>query len=149
MNTKKCFKCGAVKPIDEFNRHPEMGDGHLNKCKSCVGKYLKRYYKKKRKDSTWLAKERDRCRIKAKGYGTKYLSKDRSKYVNRFKKQATTAVAHAIERGRMEKPDRCSRCGKKDRPRKIHAHHDDYKKRLIVEWLCSECHGKVHRKSLS
>ena len=32
---KKCFKCEKTLPIDEFYVHPQLSDGHLNKCKSC------------------------------------------------------------------------------------------------------------------
>ena len=37
---KKCFICGRVKPIDEFYKHKDMNDGHLNKCKECTRKYM-------------------------------------------------------------------------------------------------------------
>lgn len=30
---KVCFKCGKIKSIDEFYKHPKMKDGHFNKCK--------------------------------------------------------------------------------------------------------------------
>ena len=41
MSTKKCFICGMVKDIDDFYTHPQMPDGHLNKCKECTKSYMR------------------------------------------------------------------------------------------------------------
>ncbi len=40
---KKCFKCNKIKLLDEFYRHSEMRDGHLNKCKDCCKEYTKKH----------------------------------------------------------------------------------------------------------
>ena len=42
--TKRCFKCGVVKPIADFYKHPQMKDGHLNKCKECTRADTQRNY---------------------------------------------------------------------------------------------------------
>jgi hypothetical protein len=33
---KTCFRCGIEKCLDEFHRHAQMKDGHLNKCAQCT-----------------------------------------------------------------------------------------------------------------
>jgi len=75
MDKKKCFKCGEVKFIADFYIHPQMGDGHLNKCKDCTRLDSKAYFHKKSKDENWVDKQRARGREKYKRLGYNKHSK--------------------------------------------------------------------------
>jgi len=58
------------------------------------------------------------------------------KYVRRM-------TDRAITRGDLIRAECCGMCCK-NRP--TQAHHIDYGKPFDVRWLCSKCHGKVHRR---
>ncbi len=54
--------------------------------------------------------------------------------------QARTKVRTEMDAGRLVRPDKCQRCGKRGR---VCAHHKDHSKPLKVEWLCYSCHIKI------
>jgi len=140
MNVKKCFKCGAEKPLTEFYKHKKMSDGHVNKCKDCNKKDVREnralkvdYYRKydvvRYKNDPIVRK---RIIITARDW--------RKKYPQRYK--AHTAVGNALRSGKIERMP-CEICGT---VKNLHAHHDDYSKPLDIRWLCAEHHKKHHDK---
>lgn len=64
MKTKKCFKCNEVKSLNEFYKHSQMQDGHVNKCKTCNKSDNIENYNKKSLDKNFVLKERERCKEK-------------------------------------------------------------------------------------
>ncbi len=64
------------------------------------------------------------------------------KAANREKYLAHKAVEYAVRIGRLQKRP-CERCGTNTQ---VHAHHDDYSRRLDVRWLCPIHHRDRHRE---
>ena len=135
---KICRRCGESKNIDDYYRHSQMADGHLNICKECIKKSagenriknidkIRAYDKKRsslphRKDlRVMITKKR---RIEVKNY-----------------ERVHNAVTRAIERGQIKRSNTCQVCGKQE---KTEGHHDDYNNSLHVIWLCPECHRQYH-----
>lgn len=146
MQEKTCFKCGEVKPICDFYRHPMMADGHLNKCKECSKKDTAKHQASKMLDPEWKEKELDRHRKKSAKYrllgiASQDKSETRKKWclANKHKKKAHNLVSRAIKNGLLRRRS-CEVCGSKN----SQAHHDDYNFPLDVIWLCPKHHGERH-----
>jgi len=134
---KRCFKCKQYKSLDQFYRHPQMADGHLGKCKHCAKKDVSEHYQENR--SYYAEYERKRSQQpERKQKALEYQRRRRAKYPGRYK--AYTAVSNAIRDGRLERQP-CEVCSMK-----AQAHHDDYRRPLVVRWLCRKHHLEHHSK---
>jgi len=156
MTTKKCFKCGEVKPLSEFYKHKQMADGHLNKCKECNKKDVKEnrdknidYYRDY--DKTRF-KEDPRVKARHKRYAKTEAGKEKGNEAKRryqannpIKRLATNVVNNAVRDGKIVKPHNCESCG--DESNRMHGHHDDYAFPLVVRWLCPKCHKAWHNEN--
>lgn len=139
---KTCFKCGVEKPLEDFYRHGEMADGHLNKCKACtkqdmrVDRHTKprvREYDRERASQPHRVALRKRI---SQAWDAKYPDRAR----------AHSAAGNAVRDGKLQKPALCEGCGL---DRKLQKHHHDYSKPLLVVWLCKPCHAiadKIRRR---
>lgn len=130
---KPCFRCGSWLPIDEFYSHPQMADGHLNKCKTCTKSDVRKHYANTIEARHTYDRERRKCPERRKAAGA---SLKRQKLAHPEKAAARNAVSNAIRDGRLLRQP-CSRCGAAER---VEAHHHDYSKPLDVEWMCFPCH---------
>ena len=61
---KVCFKCETMKPLSEYYKHKQMGDGLLGKCKDCTKNDTKQQTEINISTPEGLEKERERHRDK-------------------------------------------------------------------------------------
>lgn len=136
-------------PVEEFYAHPQMADGRLNRCKSCV----KARVRKHRANNLEKIQEYDRIRgrseeriayqkemyHKHKGRRPNYAKSWQAR--NPEKRKAHGIVNNAIRDGKLLKGV-CEVCGSE----KVDAHHDDYSKPLEVRWLCRKHHAETWRR---
>ncbi len=132
--TKKCFKCGQLKIINDFYRHPGMADGFLGKCKVCVNKYRKEYYKKHIKHIK-IYNQTKQGKISHKKSNVKW------RINNPEKIKAQNIINQALYKKKLLK-EPCRECGAKE---KVEGHHEDYNFPLDVVWLCQQHHLNLHK----
>jgi len=138
VRSKECFKCKTIKPLEEFYKHPKMGDGHLNKCKECNKNDVTANRNKNIEKIRAYDRARGKIseRIKANTEVTRaWRAEDKRRQLGHV------AVARAIRNGSLLRLP-CVRCGEA----KSVAHHDDYDKPLDVMWLCQPCHKQRHKE---
>lgn len=144
---KRCARCGETKSLDSFHRNRARTDGRQTFCKECNSAGARAWERTNRQRAAankrqWGRVNRDRADEIAKRKRERYPEKER----------ARNALNHAIKRGDLKRPTHCEECGGRGEPTAdgrspLQAHHADYSKPLEVEWLCSKCHGSLHRPS--
>jgi hypothetical protein len=137
---KHCFRCGEAKSLDEFYAHPGMDDGHLGKCKDCTRLDAKLNRAAKLKDPAWVIAERERCRNRPQ---RRYDAGPRKRKPDNQKTTARRKAYRALKAGKIIPPETCQDCGGVTA---LEMHHTDYSQPILVQWLCTKCHGKKHRK---
>ena len=70
VTNKICFKCGQDKPLDEYHFNKNK---RINKCKICVGEYVRLWYlnnkeQSKSKRKIWRQKNSERLAKKSNAY---------------------------------------------------------------------------------
>ncbi len=149
MDTKKCFKCNIVWPLNNFYKHSGMKDGYLNKCKECnkkdtIENRLKNldYYTKYDAERQKKPERRERSRLnniryrkenqeKYRAYNEEYKQKFPEKYLAKY------TLKNAIRAGKLKRLP-CIVCGNE----KSEGHHEDYSRPLDVMWLCAIHHAE-------
>lgn len=129
---KECFKCHETLPLSQFYRHPQMADGHLNKCKRCTRRDVQANYANNRDHYRAYDKSRHGPQRRA------VTERAKQRYPERYK--ARVAVHNAIRDKRLIRQP-CEVCGSD----LVDAHHEDYEKPLQVRWLCRQHHMAEHR----
>lgn len=136
--SKVCFKCGERRQLSSFYKHPMMADGHLNKCKECTKKDVR----KNRCDNIEYYRRYDLQRANAPERKKARLATTKAwRQADKRRMAAHNAVARAIKSGKIAR-EVCMRCGSW----KSYAHHESYDRKLDVVWLCQPCHKQRHRE---
>ena len=139
--SKVCFKCGKTKPLSLFYKHPEMADGHVNKCIEC--NKLDVSNNRSKRIEYYRAYDRERAKIPERRKAASAISSAWLRADSR-RIAAHNAVARAVRSGRLERMD-CEKCGRRD----AMAHHESYDRKLDVRWLCQPCHKQRHKEMVN
>jgi len=144
--SRVCSKCCERKDRSEFHVNVSALDGLHSACKQCEEEYVCQYRKSDaRAESLKRYQSSDKFREVLKRYQSsmKFIEViERYETNNPEKKAAHTAVNHAVEIGRLIKPNECEGCGCASK--RLEGHHEDYSRQLDVIWLCKQCHVQLH-----
>lgn len=136
----RCTGCLALLPASAFYAATSNTSGLHSRCKPChIAQSLASRDKNLARDANRehmvRARRTDPERFRA-------WDRARKGRHRTFEGRARQALNAAVRRGDVTRGLCCSACGASGR---IEGHHPDYAKTLSVVWLCTRCHGKVHR----
>lgn len=161
---KICSKCAEEKEYSEYHIAKCCKDGYRPECKTCRKKIENEYGSRedvRKRKKAYSKVRRDKAReifTNSDEYKQHKIEKAKKSKALRLARQIRGSKKHSLKNpekyharktlmnrvysGKVLRPDKCSQCGS---GKKIEAHHEDYDKPLDVEWLCRECHLKLHK----
>jgi len=143
MTDKLCTVCGKPVGDDHYRnvetRHREC---HARKARENRAANLDRSRAYDRERSSMPDRVAARAAYSKTPEGAAAQARSSAAYIKRnpLKRAAHTFVQTALRSGVIEK-ETCECCGADD----AHAHHEDYRKPLDVQWLCHACHTWWHK----
>jgi hypothetical protein len=173
VSRRVCTICNRRRQVSCFHGDSRVKSGLRSSCKDCdqdrkrysynhnsvFRRRHNNYQRRYRATSDVYARKLERLRQNRKRKKLTRLQKDRNAQRMRAYRarhpdriRARNALIHALQSGKIAKPDHCPCCGKPERKGAdgrtlLHAHHHrGYDHPLDVEWLCIECHLTQHRK---
>jgi len=128
---KVCFKCGIEKPLSDYYKHKQMGDGHLNKCKTCTKNDTKKRTDVLNLDPEFI--ESERARHREKYHRLNY--KEKQKILDKDKPWKKTQVYKNLSR-------------KFKTPKGIELHHWNYNDEFLedVIFMPIKDHRRLHNQ---
>jgi hypothetical protein len=128
--TRVCGKCRREQVLEAFTSDRRKTFGRSHECRACA-----RARHRARAARLYQASAAERAR------------RQKSRTVGTPERQrARQMVQRAVYDGVLIKPHACEGCGSEAVV--LHGHHDDYTQPFAVKWLCTACHGQLHRKPL-
>lgn len=132
-----CSACQRWLPASEYYKDRRQTGDIKSQCKRCHlnGAVRTRDPERKRENNKgWMRRDRAAHRDKYRDRA----SAERFSPDTRHKVLARQKLSEQVRKGKILRPNICSRCASGG---SIQAHHPDYGKPLLVEWLCVRCHA--------
>jgi hypothetical protein len=141
---RRCAKCREYKEYAEFSENKSLTGGLSAYCKKCNREYQSArnirlaVQGKNGKDLAYQKKYYIENKKKINEYKKDYVANNKQAESARYK------FRYFCKKNNITPPDLCELCGMFGL--RVHPHHDDYSKPLVVKWLCKSCHQKIHRQ---
>lgn len=147
---KVCKKCNTSKELEQYYKHAQMSDGHLNICIECTKARVTKHRDENIEEIREYDRNRDvlphRVELRANYLKTEKGKKAHNKATkkhyqnNKHKRHAEQLAWRALRNGFITQQP-CIECGRTD---DVEMHHEDYSKPLDVIFLCPTHHKTRH-----